>query len=54
MSSETFHCPPQIHLEQEDPLNLDTENDKIEGSQGSEGHLLKKKKESASEPQKLF
>ena len=32
MSSGTFLCPPQIHLEQEDPLNLDEENDKIEES----------------------
>ena len=32
MSSGTFLCPPQIHLEQEDPLNLDKENDKIEES----------------------
>ena len=26
MSSRTFLCPPQIHPEQEDPLNLDEEN----------------------------
>ena len=32
MSSGTFLCPPQIHLEQEDPLYLDKENDKIEES----------------------
>ena len=32
MSSGTFHCPPQIHLEQEDPLNLEKKNDKIEES----------------------
>ena len=32
MSSRTFLCPPQIHPEQEDPMNLDEENDKIEGS----------------------
>ena len=32
MSSGTFLCPPQIHLQQEVPLNLDEENDKIEES----------------------
>ena len=32
MSSGTFLCPPQIHLQHEDPLNLDKENDKIDGS----------------------
>ena len=32
MSSGTFLCPPQIHLEQEDPLNLDKDNDNIEES----------------------
>ena len=32
MTYGSFLCPPQIHLEQEDPLNLDEENDKIEES----------------------
>ena len=29
MTYGSFLYPPQIHLEQEDPLNLDEENDKI-------------------------
>ena len=32
MTYGSFLYPPQIHLEQEDPLNLDEENDKMEGS----------------------
>ena len=32
MTYGSFLFPPQIHLEQEDPLNLDEENDKIEES----------------------
>ena len=32
MTYGSFLYPPQIHLEQEDPLNLDEENDKIEES----------------------
>ena len=32
MTYGSFLFPPQIHLEQEDPLNLDKENDKIEVS----------------------
>ena len=32
MTYGSFLYPPQIHLEQEDPLNLDEENDMIEGS----------------------
>ena len=32
MTYGSFLYPPHIHLEQEDPLNLDEENDKIEGS----------------------
>ena len=32
MTYESFLYPPQIHLVQEDPLNLDEENDMIEGS----------------------
>ena len=31
----TILCPPQIHPELEDPLNLDKENDKIEESSSS-------------------
>ena len=32
MTYGSFLYPPQIHLEQEDPFNLDEENDMIEGS----------------------
>ena len=32
MTYGSFLYPPQIHLEEEDPLNLDKENDMIEGS----------------------
>ena len=32
MTHGSFLYPPQIHLEQEEPLNLDKENDMIEGS----------------------
>ena len=32
MTYGSFLYPPQIHLEQEDPLNLDKENDMMEGS----------------------
>ena len=32
MTYGSFLYPPQIHLEQEEPLNLDEENDMIEGS----------------------
>ena len=39
MTYGSFLYPPHIHLEQEDPLNLDEENDKIEGSAVSYTHL---------------
>ena len=32
MTYGSFLYPSQIHLEQEDPLNLNEENDMIEGS----------------------
>ena len=32
MPTRTSLGPPSIHLEQEDPFNLDKENDKIEES----------------------
>ena len=32
MTYGSFLYPPQIHLEQEEPLNLDKENDMKEGS----------------------
>ena len=32
MTYGSFLYPPKIHFEQEDPLNLDKENDMIEGS----------------------
>ena len=32
MTYGSFLCPPQIHLEQEDPFNLDKDNNMIEGS----------------------
>ena len=32
MTYGSFLFPPQIHLEQEDPLNLDEENEMLEGS----------------------
>ena len=32
MTYGSFLYPPQIHLEQEDPLNLDEENDVMEVS----------------------
>ena len=32
MTYGSFLYPPQIHLEQEDPSNLDEENDMMEGS----------------------
>ena len=37
MTYGSFLYPPQIHFEQEDPLNLDEENYMIEGTQGSVG-----------------
>ena len=30
MTYGSFLCPPQIHLEQEDPFNLDKDNDILE------------------------